>query len=118
MTFSGTICSIAALVAQHQVRRTVRRVLRALSLRGQRDEIEQRVAKFKGHQERLIREREDYAASELKRMLARATRLTRDLASEFLAWRTIPNGKSSLHIAAVATKMMSCRKRGKPDDCR
>jgi hypothetical protein len=36
----------------------------------QREEIEQRVAKFKAHQQRLIRARGDFAASEWKRMLA------------------------------------------------
>lgn len=36
----------------------------------EREEIEQRVAKFKAHQQRLIREREDYAASEWKRVRA------------------------------------------------
>ena len=35
-----------------------------------REEIEQRVAKFKAHQQRLIREREDFAASEWKRVRA------------------------------------------------
>ena len=35
----------------------------------ERDEIRQRVANFKAHQERFAREREDYAASQLKRML-------------------------------------------------
>jgi hypothetical protein len=38
--------------------------------RSEREEIEQRVAKFKAHQQRFIRERQDYAASELRRMLA------------------------------------------------
>jgi hypothetical protein len=36
----------------------------------QREEIEQRVAKFKAHQQRLIRARGDFAAAECKRMLA------------------------------------------------
>jgi hypothetical protein len=36
----------------------------------QREEIEQRVAAFKSHQQRLIREREEYAAAQLKRMRA------------------------------------------------
>jgi hypothetical protein len=35
-----------------------------------REEIEQRVAKFKAHQQRLIRERADFAASEWKRLRA------------------------------------------------
>ena len=35
----------------------------------QRDEIERHVAKFKAHQQRIAREREDYAESELRRML-------------------------------------------------
>ena len=35
-----------------------------------REEIEQRVAKFKAHQQRLIRERGDFAASEWKRLRA------------------------------------------------
>jgi hypothetical protein len=34
----------------------------------ERDEIRQRVANFKAHQERFAREREDYAASLLERM--------------------------------------------------
>jgi hypothetical protein len=34
----------------------------------QREEIEQRVANFKAQQQRLIREREDYAASTLRRI--------------------------------------------------
>lgn len=37
----------------------------------EREEIGRRVANFKVHQQRFTREREDYAASELKRMLAR-----------------------------------------------
>ena len=36
----------------------------------QREEIRQRVANFKAHQQRLIREREDYARSTLMRMQA------------------------------------------------
>jgi hypothetical protein len=36
----------------------------------ERDEIEDRVAKFRAHQQRLIREREDYAKSQLKKMQA------------------------------------------------
>jgi hypothetical protein len=36
----------------------------------ERGEIARRVANFKAHQQRFIREREDYAASEFKRMLA------------------------------------------------
>jgi hypothetical protein len=35
------------------------------------DEIRQRVANFKAHQERVAREREEFAASLLKRMLQR-----------------------------------------------
>jgi hypothetical protein len=35
-----------------------------------REEIEQRVAKFKAHQQRLIRERGDFAASEWSRVRA------------------------------------------------
>jgi hypothetical protein len=34
----------------------------------QRDEIRQRVSNFKAQQQRLIREREDYAASTLRRV--------------------------------------------------
>jgi hypothetical protein len=37
----------------------------------ERKEIGHRIANFKAHQQRFKREREDYAASELKRMLAR-----------------------------------------------
>ena len=36
----------------------------------EREEIGQRVANFKAHQQRFMREREDYVASEFKRMLA------------------------------------------------
>jgi len=36
----------------------------------EREEISRRVANFKAHQQRFMREREDYAASVLKRMLA------------------------------------------------
>jgi hypothetical protein len=39
-------------------------------LESEREEIRQRVANFKAHQQRFIRERKDYAASEWKRMLA------------------------------------------------
>ena len=35
----------------------------------EREEIARRVANFKVHQQRFMREREDYAASEFKRML-------------------------------------------------
>ena len=37
----------------------------------EREEIGRHIANFKAHQLRFKREREDYAASELKRMLAR-----------------------------------------------
>ena len=43
-----------------------------LNLNSERDEIRQRVANFKAHQERLAREREDFAASLLIRMLGRS----------------------------------------------
>jgi hypothetical protein len=39
-------------------------------MQSEREEIRQRVANFRAHQQRLIREREDYAASEWNRMLA------------------------------------------------
>src|SRR5258708_7789936 len=39
-------------------------------INSERDEIRQRVANFKVHQQRFIRERKDYAVSEWKRMLA------------------------------------------------
>jgi hypothetical protein len=39
-------------------------------IESEREEIRQRVANFKAHQQRFIRERKDYAASEWKRMLA------------------------------------------------
>jgi hypothetical protein len=39
-------------------------------MKSEREEIGQRVANFKAHQQRFIRAREDYAASEFKRMLA------------------------------------------------
>jgi hypothetical protein len=38
----------------------------------ERDEIQQRVSNFKAHQERFAREREEFAASLLKRMLDRS----------------------------------------------
>ena len=38
--------------------------------KSEREEIGYRIANFKAHQQRFKREREDYAASELKRMLA------------------------------------------------
>jgi hypothetical protein len=38
----------------------------------ERDEIQQRVSNFKAHQERFAREREEFAASLLKRMLGRS----------------------------------------------
>jgi hypothetical protein len=38
----------------------------------ERDEIRQRVANFKAHQERFARQRDDYAASQMKRMLGRS----------------------------------------------
>jgi hypothetical protein len=40
-----------------------------VNLKSERDEIRQRVANFKAHQERFAREREHFAASQLKRML-------------------------------------------------
>jgi hypothetical protein len=36
--------------------------------KSEREEIRRRVANFKAHQERFMREREDHAAAELKRM--------------------------------------------------
>jgi len=39
-------------------------------MESEREEIRQRVANFKAHQQRLIREREDFAASEWNRILA------------------------------------------------
>jgi hypothetical protein len=39
-------------------------------IESERDLIRQRVANFKAHQQRLTREREDYVASEWKRMIA------------------------------------------------
>jgi hypothetical protein len=47
-------------------------VSRVISIGSQSDEIRQHVAKFKAHQQRLIKEREDFAARELKRMRASA----------------------------------------------
>ena len=41
----------------------------------ERDEIRQRVSNFKAHQERFAREREDFAASQIKRMLVDPTAL-------------------------------------------
>ena len=45
---------------------------RVVSIGSQRDEIGQHVAKFKAHQQRLIKQREDFAARELTRMRASA----------------------------------------------
>ena len=39
-------------------------------MKSEREEIMHRVANFKAHQLRFIREREDFAASEFRRMLA------------------------------------------------
>jgi hypothetical protein len=39
-----------------------------VNLKSERDEIRQRVANFKAHQERFAREREDFAASLLQKM--------------------------------------------------
>ena len=38
----------------------------------ERQEIRQRVSKFKAHQERFAGDRDDFAASQLKRMLGRS----------------------------------------------
>ena len=43
-----------------------------VNLNSERDEIRQRVANFKAHQERFAREREHFAASQLKRMLGQS----------------------------------------------
>jgi hypothetical protein len=43
-----------------------------LNLNSERDEIRQRVANFKAHQERFAREREHFAASQLNRMLGQS----------------------------------------------
>jgi|SRR3954454_1270880 hypothetical protein len=43
---------------------------RVVSIGSLRDEIAQHVAKFKAHQQRLITEREEFAAQELRRMRA------------------------------------------------
>ena len=40
--------------------------------KSERDEIQQRVSNFRAHQERFAREREEFAASLLKRMLQRS----------------------------------------------
>ncbi|SHH05273.1 hypothetical protein [Bradyrhizobium erythrophlei] len=39
-------------------------------VQSEREEIARRIANLRAHQQRLKREREDYAASEIKRMLA------------------------------------------------
>jgi hypothetical protein len=43
-----------------------------VNLNSERDEIRQRVADFKAHQERFAREREHFAASQLNRMLGQS----------------------------------------------
>jgi hypothetical protein len=45
--------------------------------KSERDEIRQRVSNFKAHQERVAREREEFAASQLKRMLERTETINR-----------------------------------------
>jgi hypothetical protein len=40
--------------------------------KSERDEIRQRVANFKAHEERFARERENFAASQTKKMLERS----------------------------------------------
>jgi hypothetical protein len=45
---------------------------RIASIGSQRDEIAQHVATFKAHQQRLIKQREGFAARELRRMRASA----------------------------------------------
>jgi hypothetical protein len=45
---------------------------RVFSIGSQRDEIEQHVGKFRARQQRLIKEREDFADQELRRMRASA----------------------------------------------
>lgn len=45
----------------------------------ERDEIRQRVSNFKAHQERIAREREQFAASEVKRMLERTPPAARNV---------------------------------------
>jgi len=43
-----------------------------VNLNSERDEIRQRVANFKAHQERFAREREHFAASQLNKMLGQS----------------------------------------------
>jgi hypothetical protein len=45
------------------------RVPAVKGIESEREEIRQRVANFRAHQQRFIREREDHASSEWKRML-------------------------------------------------
>jgi hypothetical protein len=50
----------------------ITRASRVVSIGSQKDEIAEHVAKFKAHQQRLIKQREDFAARELTRMRASA----------------------------------------------
>ncbi len=79
-------------------------------IESEREEIRQRVANFKAHQQRFIREREDYAESEWKRTLASQREAKKlDCRKGFLLAppgprrrliRTVPGGPYSLEANA------------------
>ena len=71
--YAGEISVIAnALGIEVPAPATSETASRVVSIRSQKDEIAQHVAKFKAHQQRLIKQREDFAARELTRMRASA----------------------------------------------
>ena len=64
---------VKSLRVEHPMPRTIvepNRISAVKGIESEREEIRQRVANFKAHQQRFMREREDYAASEWKRMFA------------------------------------------------
>jgi hypothetical protein len=66
---TGSKTDLDALVQETMA---IAKSIRVEPLVSERDEIRQRVANFKAHQERLRREREDFATSRLNRMLGRS----------------------------------------------
>jgi hypothetical protein len=76
--FDRLVEESAAFANKHRVDQLMPRAIVELSWLppvdlniSQREEIRQRVSSFKAHQERFTREREDFAASQMKRMLER-----------------------------------------------
>jgi len=68
-----TMAFAKSVRAEPPIPRTViepNRMVSVNCMESEREEIRHRVANFKAHQQRFIREREDYAASVFKRILA------------------------------------------------